>query len=159
MNLFLLKASDSPYNKYEAINQIFPPYKKKRSCVRVESVLDVADQRRIWYNIEGFNGYQISNDLWLRSMKMKHEYPFGILIRPSLIRSDRVAFNLTNSAGQHVTITLDKLMEIVEKSNYITSVHSNEFIPNGRNAIRVGLKGSPTGIEDPRAFMPKFTII
>ena len=47
----------------------------------IQDVLDIYDPNRLWYNIPNFNGYEISNDNYIRSMKHYMKYPYGILIK------------------------------------------------------------------------------
>lgn len=52
----------------------------KSKYTPVESVLNIYDERW-WYYIPGFNGYEVSNDGYVRSMKHYRIYPYGILIQ------------------------------------------------------------------------------
>lgn len=49
--------------------------------IPVEDVLNIFDENRLWYYIPSFNGYEVSNDGYLRSMKHYKKYPYGIIIR------------------------------------------------------------------------------
>ena len=49
--------------------------------IPIESVLDINDQNIWWYYIPGFNGYELSSNGLVRSMKHFKKYPFGILIK------------------------------------------------------------------------------
>lgn len=57
----------------------------------VEDILGVYNDR-VWYYILHYNGYEISNDGYIRSMKHYRKYPFGLLIEP---KKDRKG-NTTN---------------------------------------------------------------
>ena len=55
---------------------------KRKNFIGVEDVLNIFDTNRVWYYIPGFNGYELSSDGYLRSMKHYRRYPYGILIQP-----------------------------------------------------------------------------
>lgn len=40
----------------------------------------IGNQPRLWYPVPGYNGYEISNDGYVRSMKHFKQYPTGILL-------------------------------------------------------------------------------
>ena len=56
--------------------------KQRRKFNDVKYFLDIYDQNRLWYFIPqpGFNGYEVSNDGYVRSIKYYMKYPYGILI-------------------------------------------------------------------------------
>ena len=53
-----------------------------RRFIGTEDVLDIFDNNRYWMYIPGFNGYEVSNDGFVRSMKHFRKYPCGIIIKP-----------------------------------------------------------------------------
>ena len=63
-----------------------------RKLCAVQDVLNIMDTSRLWYSLypAGFNGYEISNDGYLRSMKLRKKYPYGILITPLKDRNKNV---------------------------------------------------------------------
>lgn len=113
----------------------------------VEYVLNPYDDR-LWYYIPGFNGYELSNDYYIRSMKHYRKYPFGILLEPvkkadgSYDKKDP-SFSLSNDNNERVVI---KLSEIVDRVNhmdraisgyprrtYVTDIQSrNKFVMKKR---------------------------
>ena len=50
--------------------------------VPVDSVFNVYNDKRLWANIPGFNGYQLSDDYIIRSYKYRSKFPYGVLIFP-----------------------------------------------------------------------------
>lgn len=54
----------------------------KKRFIPIEDVLNIFDENRLWYYIPSFNGYEVSNDGYLRSMKHYRKYPYGIIIQP-----------------------------------------------------------------------------
>lgn len=85
---------------------------------RIEDVLDIYDQNRLWYGIPGYNGYQVSTDNIVRSMKHYKKYPFGILLRPSKTLNEVNYYQLTNSQNERVTVSLTEIKELVAGDEY-----------------------------------------
>ena len=78
--------------------------------IPVESVLNPYEPR-YWYYLEGYNGYELSNDYYLRSMKHYKAYPCGILIRPKIQGEDPV-FTLSDNNNNRVDVHLSTLIKI-----------------------------------------------
>lgn len=80
----------------------------------VESVLDPNDPNRLWYYIDGFNGYEISNDGYLRSMKHYRRYPFGILLVPKKNNMAEIdpTFELSDNHNVRQVMHRSELMQI-----------------------------------------------
>lgn len=57
---------------------------------------------RLWYYIPGFNGYEVSNDGYVRSMKHWRKYPYGILIKPKSINNGEAIFELSNDNNERI---------------------------------------------------------
>jgi len=91
---------------------------------RIEDVLDIYDQNRLWYGIPGYNGYQVSNDNIVRSMKHYKKYPFGILLRPFKTLNGVNYYQLTNSQNERVTVSLTEIKELVAGDEYTQSYPS-----------------------------------
>jgi hypothetical protein len=87
--------------------------------IEVKDALGI-DNERVWYYIPGFNGYEISNDYYIRSMKHWKKYPTGILIKPiSTRQSDGLqTFELSNDNNERVRVTPFELMELAKSNNY-----------------------------------------
>lgn len=85
---------------------------KMSAYTPVESVLDPSDPNRLWYYIEGFNGYEISNDGYLRSMKHYRRYPFGILLVPKKNTEQDPVFEISDNNNERQVMHRSELMNI-----------------------------------------------
>ena len=89
-----------------------------------------------WYDIPGFNGYQISchigsNDHFIRSYKYKNQYPYGILLLPKNhdpLNPDleKVIYQLTDNDNMRINISVKDIIELV-KNNHLYP-HSTAFM-------------------------------
>ena len=97
---------------------------------RVEDCIDLNDKSIKWYNIPGYNGYQVSNNGFVRSLKHFRKYPFGIIIRHR-----NGLFSLTNSNNKRETIRYKNILELVENDSYSMSYpyDTNEVNYTSRN--------------------------
>lgn len=76
----------------------------------VEAVLNPYEPRK-WYWLKDFNGYEISEDGYLRSMKHHRKYPYGIMITPK-IKGEDPTFELSNNQNERVTVKRSELMKM-----------------------------------------------
>lgn len=125
--------------------------------VEVADVLGL-NSERLWYYIEGFNGYEISNDGYLRSMKHYKKYPTGILIRPKT--KDGQTFELSNDYNQRVKISLKELWNIAinNKFTHYGYPRKTYICDNASRNIKAFIPPKPKR-EERRDIIPKFTII
>ena len=85
------------------------------------------DNNRVWYYIEGYNGYELSNDGYLRSMKHYKKYPYGILLRGTTDKkTGDIIYELTDDQNQRVHIGLSTLSIIAQNSSYNID-HANGY--------------------------------
>ena len=90
----------------------------------VESCLDIYDSNRLWYYIPGFNGYEVSNDGYVRSMKHYHKYPYGILIVPKKNKKGEikcpqdVIFEISDNNNERQLIHLSQLIYLAKTNPY-----------------------------------------
>lgn len=125
--------------------------------VEVADVLGF-DPQRLWYYIEGFNGYEISNDGYVRSMKHYKSYPTGMLIRPKT--KDGQTFELSDDYNRRVKITRSELWDIAMHNKYIHAGYPRKTHltdASSRN-IKAFIPPSPKPVEK-TGIIPKFTII
>ena len=93
-----------------------------RKYVAVENCLNVSDPSRVWMYIKGFNGYELSTDNIIRSMKHYKQYPYGILISPkkdkdgNIVHPEDPIFELSDDNNNRKKIALSQLIEIVKNS-------------------------------------------
>ena len=130
--------------------------------VPVESFLDIRDQNRWWFYIPGFNGYEISNDGYVRSMKHFKRYPFGMLIRPKARANENdPTFELTNNDNERVAVRLSQLSYLAKNNPYGVSGFPRltcitDIAPRNQRAfIKKKITTPPV---DNTARYPKFTI-
>ena len=79
----------------------------------VEYVLNPYDDR-LWYYIPGFNGYELSNDYYIRSMKHYRKYPFGILLEP--VKKADGSYDKKTLASHYLMIIMNVLLSNYQKS-------------------------------------------
>ena len=96
-----------------------------RKYAAVEYYINVADPNRLWMAIHGYNGYEISNDNYIRSMKHYKEYPYGILITPkkdkdgNILHPENPIFVLSDDNNNRCSLSLSQIIEIVNLHNNI----------------------------------------
>ena len=83
---------------------------------RVEDYIDINDTSIKWYDIPGYNGYQLSTNGYVRSLKHFKKYPFGILIKH---RNGK--FTITNSNNEKSTISYNEIKDLVMNDKYTLS--------------------------------------
>lgn len=89
----------------------------------VEDVLGISADR-YWMFLPGFNGYEISNDGYIRSMKHYRKYPFGLLIQPkkdkngNIICPEDPTYELSTNQNERVAIKLSQLQYLAETNEY-----------------------------------------
>lgn len=132
----------------------------------VEEVLDV-NADRYWYYIPGFNGYEISNDGYIRSMKHYKKYPFGLLIQPKknrdgIIHPEDPIYELSNNNNERTSVNFSKIRNLAETNKY----HITGY-PRRTNIIDIASRNQRCCIKqkqvpsqiDKTLIYPKFTII
>ncbi len=124
---------------------------------RVEEVLNINDNR-LWYRIDNYNGYEISNDGYLRSMKMHKDSPFGILIKPK--NKKKNIYELSDDNNRRVQLTIDEIKIIASKSvqhsGYPRKTYQGDQCSrNDRHFIQK----PPEIIRVESYSMPKFTVM
>ena len=91
-----------------------------RKFAAVEDFLNVADPNRLWMPICGYNGYEVSTDNIIRSMKHYKQYPYGILITPkkdkngNILHPEDPIFELSDDNNNRKTISLSQILDIVK---------------------------------------------
>lgn len=91
----------------------------KRKFAAVEHYIDVADPNRLWMNIYGYNGYELSNDNYIRSMKHYKQYPYGILLTPkkdsdgNILHPEDPTYELSDDNNNRKILSLSQIIAIV----------------------------------------------
>lgn len=80
----------------------------------VEHVMDVFDENRVWFYIPNYNGYELSNDGYIRSMKHWRKYPFGLIIRPD----KNGYYELSNNQNKRVKVKMEEILELIKNNPY-----------------------------------------
>lgn len=88
----------------------------------IEDVLNIFDNDRYWLYIPGFNGYEVSNDGYVRSMKHFRKYPCGILIkavdREPYKSSTDPLYELSDDNNKRQRIRLSQIMHLAATNQY-----------------------------------------
>jgi hypothetical protein len=145
-------------NKFRYANNV-----RSGKFIPLENVLNIYDQNRLWFYIPGFNGYEVSNDGYIRSMKHFRKYPFGIMIKPKdKIRNQDPSYELSDNNNERVTIRLSQIMYLAKVNPYGVSGYprntmmSDTQSRNMRAFVKKQLKVPPLD-NTPR--FPKFTVV
>lgn len=81
--------------------------------IPIEQAINPTDDTLLWYHLEGYNGYELSSNGMIRSMKHYKKYPCGILIRP--ISKKGNVYELSNNNNERVRLTIEEIKDIAEK--------------------------------------------
>ena len=115
---------------------------KKSMFTAIENVLDIYDPNRWWYYIPGFNGYEVSNDGYVRSMKHYIKYPYGIMITPVKRKpygdSCDPLFELSDDNNVRRRVRLSQLMNLAFTSKFAVQGYPRATIitdSSSRNAF------------------------
>lgn len=112
------------------------------------------DEDRIWYCIKGYNGYELSNDGLLRSMKNFKKNPQGKLIKKY---KDKIGYYyyLTNDNNDRVKIYEDHIKRIVRDDRSKIRRRTEDTDIASRNKL------APSQRKKKQNYIgiPKFTII
>ena len=140
-----------------------PEYKKPRRPVEHIDVIEALgyDPKRKWYPISGFRGYEISNDGYLRSMKLNKSHPHGILLKPKESKYGSKTFELTSDNGARVTMPLSKLMQMTYSDRNGGIRQTSDIIAGARNkrAFQVQTQYDSTVHEVVPELKPMFTVV
>lgn len=98
--------------------------KKTKTFIKVEDALGF-DENRLWYYIPGFNGYEVSNDGYIRSMKHFRKYPFGILLSPLRTKKGKLLqplqYELSNNNNDRIIVTLEEIINLAANNPHYTT--------------------------------------
>lgn len=138
--------------------------------IAVENVLYIYDMNRVWFHLQGYNGYELSNDGYIRSMKHHKKYPYGILLQPKknnkgiVITPDDPVFELSNDQNERVSLHLSELIAIANNdpfkncSGYPRYTIARDIQSrNDRNFVKKKQRVQP--LDNTNKFFPKFNII
>lgn len=152
--------------------QIIPPHflesdtimERRSKFTLVEDVLNLYDDR-FWYYLPGFNGYEMSNDGFIRSMKHYKKYPFGMLIQPKKgcrgVISEDTLYEISNNKNEKIIISSAELYRLSQSNEYtITGYPRRTCVTDmsPRNQ-RIFIKSQDKKQFDNSLFYPKFNII
>lgn len=138
----------------------------KNKFTLVEDVLGVYSDR-VWYYIPHYNGYEISNDGYIRSMKHYRKYPFGLLIEPKKNRKGEILqpirYELSNDNNEREVLTLDEIKNLAYNNprfntmGYPRKTFSTDI--SSRNQRYFVRKKQDNVQPNKRLIYPKFTVI
>jgi hypothetical protein len=148
--------------------------------IPIEDVLNIFDNTRLWYYIPSFNGYEVSNDGYIRSMKHYRKHPYGVLIQP--VARDRnkgiqdPMYELSNDDNVRQRIRLSQIIYLAKTNNFSVSGYPrstimssnsgrNKFVRN-KDGVYVKVYNGPKVTKsfdmpqlDNTLIYPKFTVI
>ena len=135
----------------------------------VEDVMNVYDENRLWYYLEGYNGYELSNDNYIRSMKHYKKYPFGILIQPKknksgdIISPEDPIYEMSNNNNERCTLHLSEIRYIAQHPKYQVTgyprkTYNLDISSRNQRCFIKKKQSTPPGFNTEH-FSPKFTII
>ena len=84
--------------------------------IPVDAVMNIWSDARLWANIPGFNGYQLSDDYIVRSFKFKRIYPYGTIVTPKKEYKDKPldnVYELSDNDNMRIEITAFELGKLV----------------------------------------------
>ena len=79
----------------------------------IQCILNIYDTNRVWLAIPGYNGYEISNDNIVRSMKHFKKYPYGIQIQPANKDVADPVYTMSNNDNKRVNVKLSEILALV----------------------------------------------
>ena len=132
---------------------------KNTKFTLVEDELNIYDDR-FWYYIPSFNGYEISNDGYVRSMKHYKKYPFGLLIQPkkdrngNIINPEDPIYELSTNYNERVSVNRSYLKHLADTNEY----HITGY-PRRTCIVDIAPRNQSCFIKKEGRFLPKFNII
>lgn len=138
-----------------------------KGIIPLESVINPYDQNILWYTIKGFNGYQLSNLGYIRSMKNFNKYPYGTLLKFQDTKNGRY-YILSDNNNVRRKLLLSEIQQAVKDSNVQSCFgyqYASPIIRNQRKFLKFdyGNKDNiikeATPIRKEKVFTPSFTVI
>lgn len=146
----------------------------------IEDVMNIFDPNILWLYIPGFNGYEISTNGYIRSMKHYIKYPYGILIKPvqrePYKSSNDPLYELSDNNNKRQRIRYSQLAALANENPYSIDSYPrhtmlcntgsrNKFVKNDQGAyVKVynGSRGGKANAKLPdntKTHYAKFTIL
>lgn len=109
----------------------------RKSFTPVENYIDPYSTEIWWYYIPGFNGYEISNNGIVRSMKHFKKYPFGLLVKPREVTNvlqlfaeeyDELTYELSDNNNERQLIKRSELLNLAFNNKYPVSGYPRSTI-------------------------------
>lgn len=93
--------------------------RKTTRPIPVESVFDLETDSQLWYNVPGYNGYEISNLGYVRSMKNFRVYPYGMLLRPKgKDKKGNNCFELSDDFNRRKILSVEEIWNLAMNNPY-----------------------------------------
>lgn len=137
-----------------------------KGIIPLEQVFNPYDQNILWYSILGFNGYELSNFGYVRSIKNFNKYPFGTVLKFQDSQQGRY-YILSDNNNVRRKIYLTEIQKIVADSKVKPNfgyIASAPIIRNQRKFIRFDYEDKnniikeATPIRKEKVFTPSFTV-
>lgn len=156
---------------------IMEVFRARKGVININTVFNVDRDPQLWWSIPGFNGYEMSDYGFVRSMKYFQRCPFGMLIK----FDSKGYYILSDNNNDRIKIHRKELWDLVISNPYSpqprrtcqTDCYSrnkrmflcDQDLPiHGTRGYGVNSKGRikkkhvPTNKKEP-TFFPQFTII
>ena len=104
--------------------------------IPIEQLWSITIDDQIWYDIPGFNGYQISNYYFIRSFKYRNKHPYGILVSPKRSKEkniynpfhymgtvedrENVIYELSDNDNMRIEISMQEIINISIRPGVMT---------------------------------------
>lgn len=90
---------------------------KPIGVIPVDYIWDPATDDQLWFRIPNFNGYEISDYLNIRSMKMFNKYPFGVLLKYTVTKDGQKIYELTDIDNMRIKISERDIINLAFYTN------------------------------------------
>ena len=126
--------------------------------VPVEVAIPIHTTDRVWYYIPGFNGYEISNDGLVRSMKLWRKFAFGIIVKPNIkLQTDNIftaSFSMVGANGKRTSVDLNTIYELAMSNPYAVSGYPRYTYNTDQHS-----RNKSMFIQNDTYQIPKFSVI
>lgn len=132
---------------------------KVNNFTPLETVLDI-NHPRLWYYIPGYNGYEVSDDGYVRSMKHFKRYPYGLLIQAKVgKKSGEIYFEMSDDNNIRKRVSLNEIKHRAANNQYTIGNYPRRTCVTDLTSRNKILCRPYDTVTHQRQFVPKFTII
>lgn len=128
--------------------------------IPIDQLWSIMIDDQIWYDIPGYNGYQISNFYFIRSFKYSNIYPYGILVSPkrskekdiynpihymgSIENRENVIYELSDNDNMRIELSMQEIINMSIRPG-VPAYRTCYTIPKTRSSRnkRLGINQDP----------------